>query len=69
MQFDFRNSELRRRFDGVKYTVRKLENLAYEVDLAMQRAAATAAAAAAAGCADAGAGAGAGEGPISCNMI
>lgn len=47
MQFDFRNSELRRRFDGVKYSVRKFENLAYEVDLALQRAAAAAAAAAA----------------------
>eukprot|EP00928_Gymnodinium_smaydae_P043768 TRINITY_DN29265_c0_g1_i1.p1 TRINITY_DN29265_c0_g1~~TRINITY_DN29265_c0_g1_i1.p1 ORF type:complete len:557 (+),score=89.03 TRINITY_DN29265_c0_g1_i1:79-1671(+) len=38
MQFDFRNGDLRRRFDGVKYTVKRLENLAYEVDLAHQRA-------------------------------
>jgi len=42
MQFDFRNGDLRRRFDGVKYCVKRLENLAYEVDLAHQRAAATA---------------------------
>jgi len=39
MQFDFRNSEVRRRFDGVKYVVKKLETLAYEVDLARKRAA------------------------------
>jgi len=45
-QFDFRNSELRRRFDSVKYCVKKFENLAYEVDLALQRAAAAEAAAA-----------------------
>eukprot|EP00931_Biecheleriopsis_adriatica_P066389 TRINITY_DN40764_c0_g1_i1.p1 TRINITY_DN40764_c0_g1~~TRINITY_DN40764_c0_g1_i1.p1 ORF type:complete len:526 (+),score=102.57 TRINITY_DN40764_c0_g1_i1:97-1674(+) len=40
MQFDFRNGDLRRRFDGVKYCIKRLENLAYEVDLAHQRAAA-----------------------------
>lgn len=44
LQFDLRNSELRRRFDGVKYIVKRLENLVYEVDLAQQRAKATAAA-------------------------
>lgn len=38
MQFDFRNGDLRRRFDGVKYAVKKLETLAYEVDLAKKRA-------------------------------
>lgn len=43
MQFDFRNSEVRRRYDGVKYVVKKLETLAYEVDLAKKRAAAAAA--------------------------
>jgi len=43
-QFDFRNSDLRRRFDGVKYCVKKFENLAYAVDLALPRAAASAAA-------------------------
>jgi len=42
MQFSFRNSDLRQRFDGVKYTVKKLESLAYEIDLARQRAAAAA---------------------------
>ena len=36
LQFDFRN----RRFDSVKYIVRRLETVAYEVDLAHQRAAA-----------------------------
>mmetsp|Transcript_16617 Transcript_16617/g.58167 ORF Transcript_16617/g.58167 Transcript_16617/m.58167 type:complete len:450 (+) Transcript_16617:108-1457(+) len=56
-QFDFRNSELRRRFDGVKYAVRKFEHLAYEVNLALQRAAATALAAAAANAAPTAAGA------------
>jgi predicted translin family RNA/ssDNA-binding protein len=40
MQFDFRNSDLRRRFDSVKYIVKRLETVAYEVDLAHQRAAA-----------------------------
>jgi len=44
LQFDLRNGDLRRRFDGVKYIVKKLENLVYEVDLAQQRAQATAAA-------------------------
>lgn len=48
MQFDLRNSELRRRFDGVKYCVKRFETLAYEVDLALQRAAAGAAVAPAA---------------------
>ncbi|CAE7312487.1 TSN [Symbiodinium sp. CCMP2592] len=37
MQFNFRNSALRVRFDGVKYTVKKLESLVYEIDLARQR--------------------------------
>lgn len=38
MQFDFRNSDLRRKFDSIKYVVKKLETLAYEVDLARKRA-------------------------------
>lgn len=38
MQFDFRNSEVRRRFDSIKYAVKKLETLVYEVDLARKRA-------------------------------
>merc|ERR1719362_1322666 len=42
MQFSFRNSDLRVRFDGVKYCVKRLESLAYEIDLAQQRASATA---------------------------
>lgn len=67
MQFDLRNSELRRRFDGVKYCVKRFETLAYEVDLALQRAAAGAAAsgAAAAGADEDAAGAVApAEGPV-----
>lgn len=39
MQFNFRNSDLRQKFDGVKYAVKKFENLAYEIDLARQRSA------------------------------
>lgn len=31
LQFDFRNSELRRKFDGIKYDLRKLEDLAFEL--------------------------------------
>jgi len=42
MQFSFRNSDLRTRFDGVKYCVKRLQSLAYEIDLAHQRAAVTA---------------------------
>eukprot|EP00933_Yihiella_yeosuensis_P031791 TRINITY_DN25410_c0_g1_i2.p1 TRINITY_DN25410_c0_g1~~TRINITY_DN25410_c0_g1_i2.p1 ORF type:complete len:566 (-),score=114.01 TRINITY_DN25410_c0_g1_i2:76-1734(-) len=38
MQFNFRNSALRQRFDGVKYAVKKMESLVYEIDLARQRA-------------------------------
>lgn len=41
MQFSFRNSDLRQRFDGVKYQVKKLESVSYEIDLALQRAAAS----------------------------
>jgi len=48
MQFDLRGGDVRHRFDGVKYCVKKLENLSYEIDLALQRAAATAAVAGAA---------------------
>jgi len=33
MQFDFRNSELRRKFDGVKYELKKLEDLALNLKL------------------------------------
>ncbi len=33
MRFDFRNSELRKKFDGVKYEVKKLEQLALELHL------------------------------------
>lgn len=39
MQFNLRNSDLRQRFDGIKYVVKRLESLAYEVSLALQRAA------------------------------
>ncbi len=33
LQFDFRNSDLRRKFDGVKYDLKKLEDLAFEISL------------------------------------
>lgn len=33
MRFDFRNSELRRKFDGIKYELKKLESLALELHL------------------------------------
>ncbi|HME87253.1 MAG TPA: hypothetical protein VKE88_02475 [Candidatus Nanoarchaeia archaeon] len=32
-QFDFRNGELRRKFDGIKYDVKKLEDLALQLKL------------------------------------
>jgi len=32
-QFDFRNSELRRKFDAVKYNLQKIENVLYELSL------------------------------------
>lgn len=38
MQFSFRNSALRQRFDGVKYSVKRLESLSYEITMARQRA-------------------------------
>uniref|UniRef100_A0A0G4I567 Translin n=1 Tax=Chromera velia CCMP2878 TaxID=1169474 RepID=A0A0G4I567_9ALVE len=34
LQFDFRNSDLRRKFDTLKYTQKKLESLLYELSLA-----------------------------------
>ena len=34
MQFDFRNGQLRKKFDGIKYTVKKLEQMIYELSLA-----------------------------------
>lgn len=33
LQFDFRNGEVRRKFDGVKYDLRKLEDLVLELKL------------------------------------
>lgn len=39
MQFNLRNSDLRQRFDSIKYIVKRLESLVYEVSLALQRAA------------------------------
>lgn len=33
LQFDFRNGELRRKYDGVKYSVQKVEQLLYELAL------------------------------------
>ncbi|KUF77745.1 hypothetical protein AM587_10006889 [Phytophthora nicotianae] len=33
IQFDFRNGPLRRKFDSVKYNLRKLENTLYELSL------------------------------------
>ncbi|CAK9007895.1 Hypothetical protein SCF082_LOCUS9638 [Durusdinium trenchii] len=38
LQFDFRNSgALRQRYDSLKYVVKRLETIVYEVDLALQR--------------------------------
>lgn len=34
LQFDLRNSALRRKYDGLKYTLKKLENTMYELSLA-----------------------------------
>ena len=31
MKFDFRNGPLRRKFDGVKYALKRLENILYEL--------------------------------------
>ncbi len=36
LQFDFRNSPLRKRYDGLKYTLKKLENTLYELSLTEQ---------------------------------
>jgi predicted translin family RNA/ssDNA-binding protein len=33
MKFDFRNGPLRRKYDGIKYTVKRLENMLYELSL------------------------------------
>jgi len=33
MQFDFRNGELRRKFDSIKYDLKKLEDLVLELKL------------------------------------
>ena len=33
MQFDFRNGEIRRKFDGIKYDLRKLEDMALQLKL------------------------------------
>jgi len=39
LNFDFRNGNLRRRFDGLKYALRRVEDLAYEMSIAMGHAA------------------------------
>lgn len=33
LNFDFRNSELRRKFDAIKYNLKKLEDLEYEIKM------------------------------------
>ncbi len=33
LRFDFRNSGLRRKYDGLKYTLKNLENMLYELSL------------------------------------
>ena len=33
MRFDFRNSEIRRKFDGIKYDLQKIENVVLELKL------------------------------------
>ena len=34
MQFDLRNGSIRKKYDSLKYTLRKLENTLYELSLA-----------------------------------
>ena len=34
VQFDLRNGSLRKKYDGLKYTLKKLENTCYELSLA-----------------------------------
>ena len=36
LEFDFRNGLLRRRFDGVKYSLKTIENIFYELNLQFQ---------------------------------
>ena len=33
LKFDFRNGALRKKYDGLKYTLRKMENTLYELSL------------------------------------
>lgn len=33
MKFDFRNGNLRRKYDGIKYSVKKMEQIIYEMSL------------------------------------
>lgn len=33
LQFDFRNGNLRKKFDALKYTLKKMENTTYELSL------------------------------------
>lgn len=46
LEFDFRNGPVRRKFDGIKYTERRCENMLYELSFAVPGAAAPAAPAA-----------------------
>ena len=36
MKFDFKNGQLRRKYDGVKYAVKKCENILYELSITMR---------------------------------
>ena len=33
LKFDFRNSQLRRKYDGLKYTLKNMETMLYELSL------------------------------------
>ena len=39
LKFDFRNGALRKKYDGLKYTLRKMENTLYELSLSSRRGA------------------------------
>lgn len=36
LQFDFRNGPLRRKYDGLKYVVRNIEDIVFELSLQQQ---------------------------------
>lgn len=38
LKFDFRNSQLRRKYDGLKYTLKNMETMLYELSLGAHKA-------------------------------